>query len=360
VGEEKSGEQHGSTPLDIISERLTKYHKEKQKKWKHITISDTTDLTSGWETELYGYTLSYIDNNCLSINSLVARVYQGKYSAKKAEHEFDVIKKLGEAGYPVPLVFDIETNLDSLGTPFIIMEQIEGYSMMDDFLENPIDNLESYIQVFTNLFLELHQLGPSLIFPECSKFEYTTEYLEYIMTQNRQDIHKRSLSWLEPVIDWLEARIYDVSTRHFSVLHNDFHPGNIIVKPDGHYTVIDWASSRFGDYREDLMWTVLLANAFWGRSFGDILLKKYEQLAGEKVKDSEFFEVAAMYRRIRDTAISFSKGAEEASMRAGAVDQMKETITHLCNIHDFLQEITGIRLDEYDRLLRLTDTTQSD
>jgi aminoglycoside phosphotransferase (APT) family kinase protein len=239
------------------------------------------------------------------------------------------------------------------------MEWLEGHSMMENFLENRM-NLEPHIQVFTNLFVELHRLDPYLIFPECSRFVSPIEYLEFILNQNRRDLLKSGLCWLEPVIDWLKARIYDITPKPFSILHNDFHPGNIIVGSNGHYTVIDWASSTFGDIREDLMWTVLLANAFWGRSFGDFLLKAYEELAGTEIMDSEFFEVVAMYRRIHDTAISFTKGAEEASMRSGAVDQMKETITHLHNIHNFLQEKTGIRLEEYERLLRDADSTQSD
>jgi hypothetical protein len=100
------------------------------------------------------------------------------------------------------------------------------------------------------------------------------------------------------------------------------------------------------------MWTVLLASAFWGRPFGDTIFDAYQTAAGEKVRDTGFFEVAAIYRRIQDTSISFTRGAEEASMRAGAVDQMKESLEHLHSVHGFLEERTGIRLPEFDELLR--------
>jgi hypothetical protein len=100
------------------------------------------------------------------------------------------------------------------------------------------------------------------------------------------------------------------------------------------------------------MWTVLLASAFWGRPFGETILEAYRRAAGEEVRDAGFFEVAAIYRRIQDTSISFMRGAEEAGMRAGAVDQMKESLGHLHNVHGFLEERTGIRLPEFDELLR--------
>jgi hypothetical protein len=100
------------------------------------------------------------------------------------------------------------------------------------------------------------------------------------------------------------------------------------------------------------MWTVLLASAFWGRPFGETIIEAYRIAAGEEVRDAGFFEVAAIYRRIQDTSISFMRGAEEAGMRAGAVDQMKESLGHLHNVHGFLEERTGIRLPEFDELLR--------
>jgi aminoglycoside phosphotransferase (APT) family kinase protein len=123
-------------------------------------------------------------------------------------------------------------------------------------------------------------------------------------------------------------------------------------RPDGSHVVIDWAASSLGDPREDLMWTVLLASAFWGRHFGDTIFEAYQRAAGEEVRDAGFFEVAAIFRRIQDTSISFTRGAEEASMRAGAVEQMREGIAHLHCVHSILAERTGIRLPEYDELLR--------
>ncbi len=125
-----------------------------------------------------------------------------------------------------------------------------------------------------------------------------------------------------------------------------------MASPDGSHAVIDWGASSLGDFRGDLMWTALLASAFWGRTFGETILDGYQRTAGEEVRDAGFFEVAAIYRRIQDTSISFMRGAGEAGMRDGAVEQMKEGIAHLHSVHGFLEERTGIRLPEFDDLLR--------
>jgi aminoglycoside phosphotransferase (APT) family kinase protein len=337
--------------MDSISEDLKKYFKKAHPSWGDPRISGVVDLTSGWETELYGFNLDY-DESSLSVSRrLVARLYPGRNAAGKAEKEFTVMGRLGEAGYPVPMVHEVETDAGVLGMPFMIMDLVEGHSMMDDFLGTPMEELGPHLETFTRLFVELHRVDPALIFPGSSRFEDTSSYLEMALERTARDLYERGPPWLSPVIDWLDEHRRGVSPGQFSVLHRDFHPGNIMASPDGSHRVIDWGASSLGDSREDLAWTVLLASAFWGRPFGDTMFEAY-QSATEEVRDAGFFEVAAIYRRIQDTSISFMRGAGEAGMRADAVEQMREGITHLHSVHGFLEERTGIRLPEFDKLLR--------
>ncbi len=348
---DKSGVDEGRPSLEYVSEGLTQFYRKGQPTWKEVVVSDTTDLTSGWETELYGFTLEYRERSRSVSRRLVARLYPGRYAPQKAEHEFGVIRRLGEAGYSVPEVHDVETDLEVLGMPFITMDWIEGHSMMDDFLGTPMEGLGPHLEAFTKLFVDLHRIDPALVFPESPSFADTSEYLDLALERTRRGLEERGPPWLRPVLDWLEVGKHGVSPGRFSVLHRDFHPGNIMVRPDGSHAVIDWGASSLGDFREDIMWTVLLASAFQGRPSGEATLEAYQTAAGEEVRDAGFFEVAAIYRRIQDTSISFMRGAEEASMRAGAVEQMREGIAHLYNVHGFLEERTGIRLPEFDEIL---------
>ena len=330
---------------------LLDYYRGAHPSWEGVSVTDVVDMTSGWETELYGFTLEYSEGSLLVSKRLVARLYPGRHAAGKAEKEFTVMGRLGEAGYPVPGVHEVETHADALGLPFMIMDWIEGHSMMDDFLGTPIEELGPHLEAFTRLFADLHRVDPALIFPESPRFEDTSGYLEMALERTARGLDETGPPWLRPVLDWLGEHRHGVSPGRFSVLHRDFHPGNIMARPDGSHAVIDWGASSLGDPREDLMWTVLLASAFWGRPFGETILEAYQRAAGEEVGDAGFFEVAAIYRRIQDTSISFMRGAEEAGMRAGAVEQMKESLGHLHSVHGFLEERTGIRLPEFDELL---------
>jgi aminoglycoside phosphotransferase (APT) family kinase protein len=354
MGEAENGSRaiERRSSLESISESLTTFYKEKHPRWERVTVRDIADLTSGWETELYGYTLEYCEDGIQVSKRLVARLYPGRYAAGKAEKEFMVMGRLGEAGYPVPEVHEVETNTEALGVPFMIMDWIEGHSMMDDFLGTPIEELGPHLDIFTKLFVNLHQLDPAQVFTKSPDLENTSSYLAMALERTARDLDERGPPWLSPVLDWLEEHRLGIFLGRFSVLHRDFHPGNIMASSDGSHCVIDWGASSHGDFREDLMWTVLLASAFWGRSFGETILEAYQRAAGEEVRDAGFFEVAAIYRRIQDTSISFMMGAEEAGMRAGAVEQMREGIAHLHSVHGFLEERTGLRLPEFDELLR--------
>jgi len=66
---------------------------------------------------------------------------------------------------------------------------------------------------------------------------------------------------------------------------------------------------------------------------------------------SVFFEGSLLSQYF--SSVVFGGGeAEEVSMRAGAVEQMREGIARLHNVHDFLEERTGLRLLQFDELLR--------
>jgi len=90
--------------------------------WEGVSVADLVDMTSGWETELYGFTLDFSEGGLHISRRLVARLYPGRFAAGKAVKEFSVMGRLREAGYPVPEVHEVETDAEVLGVPFMIMD----------------------------------------------------------------------------------------------------------------------------------------------------------------------------------------------------------------------------------------------
>jgi len=96
---------------------------------------------------------------------------------------------------------------------------------------------------------------------------------------------------------------------------------------------------------------MLLIGTYGPSEMRDIILERYERVAGKGTRDIEFFEVIAIARRLLSIIISIIMGAEELGMRSGAVEMMKGDSEHLYNVYDLLKDRTGIRLLEFEKVL---------
>jgi len=75
-----------------------------------------------------------------------------------------------------------------------------------------------------------------------------------------------------------------------------------------------------------------------------------EAVSRRVVRDFEFFEVMAIFRRLRDVSVSFTSGAEEMGMRPDAVEMMRQDSEHLHAVYDLLGERTGLKIPEFEEL----------
>jgi aminoglycoside phosphotransferase (APT) family kinase protein len=115
--------------------------------------------------------------------------------------------------------------------------------------------------------------------------------------------------------------------------------------------VIDWTGLDISDSRFDLAWTLLLVSTHEDEEWRDLVLQGYERLAGISVEQIAYFDVAVCARRLLSVVISLSEGPEKLGMRTGAATMMKQQMGSIKRVHDLLQERTGIRVSEVDRLL---------
>ena len=56
----------------------------------------------------------------------------------------------------------------------------------------------------------------------------------------------------DEVLDWLQTRTKAITPTEPTVVHGDFHPGNVLLRTDGASFVIDWTGADISDYRFDL------------------------------------------------------------------------------------------------------------
>jgi aminoglycoside phosphotransferase (APT) family kinase protein len=309
-----------------------------------LAVSDVREITSGWETRLFRFRLSYFDDSPHD-DRLVARVFSGKGAGR----EYSIMSRLKEVGYPVPRVYDFDEG-DVLGQPFLTMEFIEGRSLQREFLRGSPKDLGAALDIMMGLFVRLHEINISSIFPGWGGGS-THEYVDRFLSRHRGVTEGCGIHWMDPLIDWLQERSGSVKAMSLAVLHGDFHPMNIMLKADGSLTVLDWGASHVGDRREDLSWLMLLAGTFLEPSVRDAIQASYEEASGMEMEDIVYFEALSILRRLTDVAVSIEAGAETQGMRPGAVEMMREAASHVGKVYDLLVELTGLRLPEYEEFL---------
>jgi aminoglycoside phosphotransferase (APT) family kinase protein len=337
--------------LNNIVKGLAEYYNRCYPDRVNQAISEVEDITSGWEADLYTFVVEYEERGRTLREERVARVYQGNVATQKAIEEFKVISGLARAGFPVPKVFHLETDTTVLGGPFIIMERVRGRSLSEAYRASDEEEARSLMAEFTRIWVDLHNLDGASLFPEDFPRGDTHDYLDEVFSRARNMVDERGIGWLQPVIDWLEERRSGVTPERLSMLHQDYHTENVMVREDGSLVVLDWTAAMAGDYRADLAWTMLLMSTYDDPAFRDIILESYEEASGREIRDIEFFDVLAIGRRIMDVSSSFAAGAEQVGMRAGALEMMRQSSDHYHKVYGLLKERTGLRLPEFEELL---------
>lgn len=330
-------------------QKLTEQYQYRYPDRLNLRISDTKEITDGWETKLYRYTINYIINEKPVSEQHVIRIFSSN-AVKKSEKEYRVMKKLKDQGYPVPEVFHNEINRDIIGKPFINMEYLPGNTMDHRFrIVSDSARKELYTQMI-ELFVDLHQVKVSTIFPN-NTLSDTDDYLSSFLNVIDVRITEINFIWAKPVVDWLKDRRNYVKIGELSVLHGDFHGRNILYREDGTAAVIDWSGAHVGDFRFDLAWTIILFSTFGGNFFRDLLLNLYSEVSGNEICDIEYFEVLGCLYRIVHVFSSFLNMDDETGVVSKSEAMTPDISEHFHKVYEMLVDRTEIKLPEFENIL---------
>jgi aminoglycoside phosphotransferase (APT) family kinase protein len=180
-------------------------------------------------------------------------------SAHAIDREFRVMRALEPSGVPIPKVVLYHDAPDVIGTPFYVMERVEGRVFSDCTLPgvDVRDRREMYFAMADTLKL-LHAVdwaGAGL-----ADFGRPGDYFQRQVrrwTQQWQNAKPREIPELSRLVEWLPANIpaEEVTT----IAHGDFRIGNLMF----HSTeprvvaVLDWELSTLGHPLADLAYSAL-------------------------------------------------------------------------------------------------------
>lgn len=332
---------------------LRTYLREQFPDWEQLDIIGLTDLSAGWESIIYTLEISFHQDGEPETRSLILRIYPGDDALEKSRHEFHGMHLLHQIGYPVPHVYILEDQPSSIGKAFMLMEFIQGDVMWHLIDNSSIERREELLHQFCQLVVQLHNLNWRPFVKTPNQIENGLPYLfiDRWIKVARRIVGEFGKEEFLPVVEWVAQKRDKMGANKPSVIHNDFHPANVLVTPKDAFVVIDWTGWQVTDYRFDLAWTLLLARAYGNEQLSRNLIVAYEEARGEEVTHIEYFEVCACARRLFDVTTSLTIGAERLGMRPETVETMRSQIGHLRIVYELLREHTRLQIPQVEYLL---------
>jgi aminoglycoside phosphotransferase (APT) family kinase protein len=274
--------QRSSRDADDVRARLTA--------WLTTVLPNGADPTvvlhssvqeNGLSSETVLLDATWTEDGTQRVGQYVARVAPAREDLPVFEHyalqdQYDAIRVVGEqTGVPVPQVRWMEPTGEVLGTPFFLMDRIDGlvprdvlpYNFGDNWLFDaaPADQRrlqDSTVQVLADLhaipdatgtfaFLDPSYDGPTALARNLARVRSWYEFA--VPDIGRSAVAERGLAWLEAhvpttddaVLCWGDARIGNV-------LYRDFEPVG----------VLDWEMATIGPREMDVSWIVFAHQVF--------------------------------------------------------------------------------------------------
>jgi aminoglycoside phosphotransferase (APT) family kinase protein len=175
-------------------------------------------------------------------------------SAHAIEREYEVMTALRATGVPVPKTFLLCEDAAVIGTPFFVMEYVEGRPMTDAALpdRSPQDRRAIYRSMI-EVLARLHTVDWRAAGLENygKPGNYVARQIHRWTAQYRASETGR-IDAMERLIAWLPAHIPPDETA--AIVHGDYRPGNLLIHPAEPRVaaVVDWELSTIGHPLVDL------------------------------------------------------------------------------------------------------------
>jgi len=175
-------------------------------------------------------------------------------SAHAIEREYHVMTALRGSGVPVPKTYLLCEDATIIGTPFFVMEYVDGYPMTDATL--PERSAEDRRAIYTSMIQVLARLHSvdwraAGLGDYGKPGNYVARQVHRWTAQYRASETQR-IDAMERLIEWLPAHV--PAEDDAAIVHGDYRPGNVLLHPvePRVAAVVDWELSTIGHPLVDL------------------------------------------------------------------------------------------------------------
>ena len=320
----------------------------------YLRVFDRGEITKGWETRIHAFAAEYEVNGERNNEELILRLFPGAGGAAQAVKEFGVMERVRQWGVPTPRVDFVVTEKTPFGDPFIVMERVQGESLADELERASGREAVRLVEAMVDPLVRLHEIPVDELFPGGPEATAEDEKLTFVppeLTEMRLAVERYKLEGFEPLLQWLEKTRDEAEPGQACVLHNDYHPLNIMVRKDtGELSVLDWSFAARGDFRLDLAWSALLLGATAGRRHRDVLIKTYAKISGRGVENFSYFEALKLGARLITISMWLDDAVEIPVLKITKQKIRNEYKVHVLNVYDRVKQVTGLQIPLFESL----------
>jgi len=221
-----------------------------------VSVDGVRRLPGGASRETWSFTLAGAGRAPERL--VLRRDPPGHVIESSRRQEFVLLQAAAAAGVPVPRVRWCEDDPAVLGTPFFVMDHVDGETIARKLLRDAeyAAARAALPEQLATALAGIHAMdvgAPALAFlrpPPADRAPGALELERYeqVLRTIAPDPHPA----LELGFRWLAARVPAPSAT--TLVHGDYRVGNVIFGPEGLRAVIDWELVHVGDPMEDLGW----------------------------------------------------------------------------------------------------------
>ncbi len=302
-----------------IQSKLLDWLRRKMPQARDMTVSNMARSGAGFTSETFLFDLGWNEAGENKSAGFVLRCEGTSYPTypdPKVKKQFQILKRLAATNIPAPKVYWFEDDPSLLGTPFYIMEKLNGivpsefppYHSYGICYDAPLAQREKMWWEIFEAIAKLHLMDwrsldfsflgmpPSGTGPIDQDLDYWHKYLQWA-----KDSPHEPHPILEAALAWLHRNRYE--PEHVSLCWGDARLPNAIFTHEGTLLgLLDWDIAFLGDGESDLAF-VLTLDHLLGEGIGvprlaglpgkDETVKRYEELTGREVKHLFYNEVRA-------------------------------------------------------------------
>ncbi|WP_194818242.1 phosphotransferase family protein [Nocardia sp. XZ_19_385] len=226
--------------------------------------------------------------------------------------QYLVMKRLAATDLPVPAVRWIDTGPTALGSPYFVMDRIDGGSTPSDvptyheagmyFDATPEQRTKIWWGCIDTM-ARVHRLDPAALRLDFLRMDHLgTDLIEQAINYLDWTVHWASATpapTIQRALRWLREHRYQ--PERTTLCWGDSRLSNILYRTDFEVlAVLDWETARLGDPESDLAWLLFtdwLCSEFQGRAklpgtpSRDEAIAYYERSTGRPVRNLLFNEI---------------------------------------------------------------------